>query len=72
VVVALVEEGLWDNLVWHDHPQYFGDTSVSLSPTALALLVPLLALPQAVHYLTDAFVWRVGGNNPGLAARLRL
>ena len=24
VVAALVEEGLWDRLVWHDHPQFFG------------------------------------------------
>ena len=72
VVAALLEEGLWDNLVWHDHPGYFGGLDLTLPPLALALLVPLLALPQAVHYLTDGFVWRVGGDNPGLAARLRL
>jgi hypothetical protein len=45
---------------------------LTLPPLALALVVPLLALPQVVHYLTDAFVWRVGGNNPGLGARLAL
>jgi hypothetical protein len=33
--------------------------------------VPLLALPQATHYLLDAWIWRVKGN-PELARRLGL
>jgi hypothetical protein len=72
VAVALVEEGLWDRLVWHDHPQYFGASGVSPGRVALSLLVPLLALPQAVHYALDAFVWKVGPKNPTLAAHLDL
>jgi hypothetical protein len=32
--------------------------------------VPLLAVPQATHYLLDAWIWRTGAANPGLAERL--
>jgi len=72
VAVAFLEEGAWDGLVWHEHAQFFGDTGLELGPLALALLVPLLAVPQAVHYLLDGFIWRVGPDNPGLAERLDL
>lgn len=70
VVIALVEEGLWDGLVWHDHPQFFGTWPFELGPTALAFVVPLLAVPQGVHYLLDGFIWRVGPKNPELARHL--
>ncbi len=72
VAVALLEEGAWDVAVWHDHPGFFGTFALEPGPTALALLVPLLALPQAVHYALDAFVWKVNTGNPGLAERLEL
>lgn len=72
VALALVEEGLWDRLVWHDHPQFFGDWGLDLGARALALVVPLLAVPQGVHYLLDGFIWKVGPKNPGLAERLQL
>ena len=72
VLAALGEEGLWDNLVWHDHSQFFGDAGVDLGRWALTLVVPLLAVPQGVHYLLDAFVWRVGPQNPELGRYLRV
>jgi hypothetical protein len=72
VLVALVEEGLWDRLVWHDHPQFFGDSPMVLAAPLLAWVVPLLALPQTVHYLLDGFIWRMNGNNPGLKEQLAL
>ena len=72
VGIALVEEGLWDRWVWHDHPQFFGASVISPGRWALSLLVPLLALPQAVHYALDAFVWKVGPKNPTLARHLDL
>lgn len=72
VAIAFAEEGLWDGLVWHDHAQFFGDWGMELKPLALALVVPLLALPQGVHYLLDGFIWRVGAKNPHLAERLQL
>jgi hypothetical protein len=68
VALALFEEGLWDRFVWHDHERLFGE-GVLLSPRALAFLVPLLALPQAVHYALDGVVWR-RAQNPGLGRYL--
>lgn len=64
VVLAFFEEWAWDLYVWHDHEPIFGEGRV-LSPTVLAFLVPILALPQAVHYVTDGYVWR-GRENPDL------
>lgn len=70
LVLAFTEEMIWDRLVWHDHAALFGGDVVgsplsSISDAGpyrpsllLALLVPLLALPQSSHYLLDAFLWR--------------
>jgi hypothetical protein len=67
---AFLEEALWDRLVWHDRGWLFGE-GAELGDLALALLVPLLALPQAVHYALDGFVWKVRPKkNPALAAEL--
>jgi hypothetical protein len=57
-VVALVEELLWDRLVWHEAAWLFGDSEEALSSMLLALIVPLLALPQATHYALDGFIWK--------------
>ncbi len=61
-LLAYLEEALWDVMVWREHTQYFQWftflPSVS-DHTMLALLVPLLALPQATHYVLDGFIWRV-------------
>jgi hypothetical protein len=67
--LAFGEELLWDRLVWHDRPLLFGEGGFALPPDLLALVVPLLALPQATHYLLDAFVWRPS-RDPALLARL--
>ncbi|HLL54498.1 MAG TPA: hypothetical protein VK447_13180 [Myxococcaceae bacterium] len=58
VAIAYAEELLWDRLVWHERPTLFGADGPTLSGLALSLAVPLLALPQATHYLLDAFIWR--------------
>ncbi len=69
LVIAYVEEGFWNVLVWDDHDQFFYvfarifhavglDLSLVTSPAFLAFLVPLLALPQATHYIWDGFIWR--------------
>lgn len=60
------EEWLWDLGIWHDHPDLFG-AGWQLGGTAQALLVPLLALPQAVHYALDGFIWRRGEGPPAAA-----
>jgi hypothetical protein len=61
VVLALAfqEELLWDRLVWHERPQLFGAFEVGVPLSWLALVVPLLALPQVTHYVLDGFIWRV-------------
>lgn len=61
LLLALIEELAWDRLVWHDHPSLFGGDGGSFwnpSEVAMSLLVPLLALPQATHYVLDAVLWR--------------
>ena len=61
VVLAYFEEGLWDGLVWGDHPALFGPFTrlpqVS-DHQFLSLLIPLLTLPQATHYVLDGFIWK--------------
>lgn len=57
LAAAFVEEALWDRLVWHDREGVFG-VGPELSRLWLALVVPLLALPQATHYALDGFIWR--------------
>lgn len=56
-LVAYLEELLWDQLVWHDRPWLFGD-GAGLDGSWHMYLVPLLALPQATHYLLDGFIWK--------------
>lgn len=72
LALAVTEEALWDRLVWHDHPQFFGASA--LDPTAsnlfTAAVVALLTVPQATHYLLDRWIWRAGPDNPRLAEQL--
>lgn len=59
--LAFVEELMWERLVWHDRPGWFGGavrTEPLLPSWLLALVVPALALPQAVHYALDGLIWR--------------
>lgn len=68
-LLAYAEEWLWDRTVWRDHPGVFPGPDLFAQPW-LALLVPLLALPQVTHYVLDAYLWRLDGTNPGLAEAL--
>lgn len=56
-LLAFAEEALWDRLVFHDRSWLFG-SGADLGPRFHAWLVPLLALPQAVHYVLDGVLWR--------------
>ncbi|WP_460976457.1 hypothetical protein [Spirosoma knui] len=61
VLLAYLEEGLWDGFVWREHATVFGWFQALPTVTdkpSLALLVPLLALPQMTHYVLDGFIWR--------------
>jgi hypothetical protein len=71
VALAVGEEALWDRLVWHDHPELFGHAEVlDVHPLVMAVVVSLLTVPQATHYVLDRFIWRVGPQNPALAEQL--
>jgi hypothetical protein len=61
LALAFAEEALWDRLVWHQRPWLFGGVrsqSPLYSDTVRTLVVPLLSLPQATHYVLDALLWR--------------
>jgi hypothetical protein len=72
LALAFVEEGLWDRLVWHDHAMLFPLPEIDVPAWLLIPLVPLLSLPQSAHYLLDAWIWRVGPQNPDLRRRIGL
>jgi hypothetical protein len=57
--IAYFEEGVWDRVVWQEHADIFGSFSVPASAAVLAVLVPLLTMPQLTHYVLDAYIWRV-------------
>jgi hypothetical protein len=72
IAFALTEEALWDRWVWHDRPQLFGHGHGPLEPMVMALIVALLSVPQATHYVLDRWIWRAGPDNPRLAGQLGL
>jgi hypothetical protein len=60
--LAYLEEGLWAGLIWREHLSVFRPFAnlPAITETAmLAILVPLLSLPQSTHYVLDGFIWRV-------------
>jgi hypothetical protein len=62
VLLAFLEEGLWDGLVWREHLPLFPlfERLPELQDTqTLSLIVPLLALPQITHYAIDGLIWRL-------------
>lgn len=61
-LLAYLEEGLWAGLIWREHLAVFRPFSFLPAVTdaaLLAVLVPLLSLPQSTHYVLDGFIWRV-------------
>lgn len=73
-VIAFAEEAIWDRLVWRAHPGLFGGSEGEpwLGPGWLGILVPLLVVPQATHYVLDAFLWRRRDTGPAQARALGL
>jgi hypothetical protein len=60
LLLAYIEENLWDRIVWNDHPELFPLFS-GLSfqnPFLLSIAVAILVLPQVTHYVLDGFIWR--------------
>lgn len=67
ILLAFIEEALWDTFIWRDHGAVFRWLWQQLpaieSKEVLLLLVPLLAVPQATHYVLDGFIWRLRKNS---------
>ncbi len=66
VLLAFLEEGLWDSFVWRDHQTFFSVFShipKIEDHATLTWLVPLLSLPQFTHYVLDGFIWRMREQN---------
>lgn len=62
MLLAYLEEGIWDAWVWKEHSSVFGIfEAIAFNPgkDLLTLLVPLLALPQITHYIIDGYIWKV-------------
>jgi hypothetical protein len=60
-ILAYLEEGLWDGLVWREHSavfQAFLFLPAISKADILIWLVPLLSLPQSTHYVLDGFIWK--------------
>jgi hypothetical protein len=72
LLFAFVEEMAWDKLIWHDRSWLFSSSDIQLSPLVAALVVPLLALPQATHYALDGLLWRRGDTRTRPAQRRAL
>lgn len=67
---ALVEELLWDGLIWNVYlPALVHLESSSLLFSAI---VGLLALPQILHYFLDSHIWKFQKTNPDLRENLGL
>ncbi len=65
-VFAYLEEGFWDGLVWREHTvlfDLFNHLPEISSAQILIWLIPLLTVPQATHYVLDAFIWRLHTKN---------
>lgn len=61
-VLAYLEEGLWDGLIWRERASFFSffeALPAITDHTYLSIAVPLLAVPQITHYVLDGFIWRV-------------
>lgn len=59
--MAYLEEGFWDTFVWREHQETFGwmyFTENIDDNQILAFIVPLLIMPQVVHYILDAYIWK--------------
>lgn len=56
VVLAILEEGLWDIFIWKEHITTC--INLKINPKWEILFVPLLTVPQFSHYLLDGIIWK--------------
>ncbi len=59
---AYFEETLWDVFIWRENNVPFGwlySTFKQLNDDQIiSLFIPLLIMPQVVHYILDGYIWR--------------
>ncbi len=69
LILALVEEYLWDLFVNHEKAAFFE----SLLPYPFidsefgaleAVMIALLSVPQVTHYIIDGYIWKSNAKNP--------
>jgi hypothetical protein len=61
LLLAYIEEGFWAGFVWREHLDVFGlfkSLPVIENKKLLSIVVPLLTLPQATHYILDGYIWK--------------
>ena len=61
ITLAWLEEGFWSGLVFREHGVFFPgfDALPQLHDhLILSIMIPLLAVPQATHYVIDGFIWK--------------
>jgi hypothetical protein len=71
---AYAEELLWDGLIWKEHGLVFPTSRILPDLTdhrnIMTLLIPLLALPQLLHYFIDGFIWKIKKDKYGWTSAL--
>ncbi|MBK7581494.1 MAG: hypothetical protein IPI67_14950 [Myxococcales bacterium] len=72
LLLGFIEELAWDKLIWHERAWLFDTGGLTLGSVGAALIVPLLALPQATHYVLDGLLWRRGDTRSRPAQRRAL
>ena len=72
-IPAFIEEGLWDAIFWHEYSFIFPVLlSDSTDTYLLSICCALLIMPQLIHYILDAFIWKMDSSNPDLRQHLGL
>lgn len=73
-ILAYFEELLWDGFIWKEHELVFPTSSylpdLTGSKNLMSLIIPLLALPQLLHYFIDGFIWKIKKDKYGWSAIL--
>lgn len=61
-ILGYLEEGLWAGFIWREHLEIFkpfAKLPLVSEKDSLSILIPLLTVPQATHYVLDGFIWKV-------------
>ena len=72
LVAALLEESLWDAIVWHQYTEHLPLAMPEMQRSLwLSFWISMLSLPQVVHYYLDGVLWRGGAANEDLRAMVQ-